>query len=153
MFNNTCPYFQRNLVTEYNYFIPAEETIVEEPQVYYPLEESQREKYSEIHSLYWYRGLLRDIPAPKESFTLEEAKKIGTIIGIEWNKCAFDVEHFRIGLNVELEHGRKNPQTNVTGDDPIMTGKIALAHLKEFPDYYIRLAKMEEEAKAYWLKI
>ena len=53
-------------------------------------------------------------------------------------------------MEVELEHGRRDPATDVTGDDLLLTGKIALAHLKEFPDYYIRLARMEEEAKAFW---
>ncbi len=77
-------------------------------------------------------------------FTAEEARKIGEALGIDWGR--FDVEQFRMGLDVELEHGRKDPATNVTDDDPIMTGKIALAHLNEFPDYYTRLDRMEEEA-------
>ena len=55
-----------------------------------------------------------------------------------------------MGVNTELEHGKISSQTNVTGDDPIMTGKIALAHLNEFPDYYKRLKVLEKEAKAYW---
>jgi hypothetical protein len=83
-------------------------------------------------------------------FTLEEAKKIGDALGIDWSK--FDVEQFRTGLDVELEHGKRDPNTNVTNDDPIMTGKIALAHLNEFPDYYIRLTKMEEEAEEFHRK-
>jgi hypothetical protein len=87
---------------------------------------------------------------PREGFTSEEARRIGIIIGINWNASPFNVEHFRRGLDVELEHGRISPATNVTGDDPIMTGKIALAHLNEFPDYYTRLKRMEDEAKAYW---
>jgi hypothetical protein len=58
------------------------------------------------------------------------------------------VEQFRMGLDVELEHGAHDAETNVTGDDPIMTGKIAWAHLKELPDYYTRLAVMEAEAEA-----
>lgn len=78
-------------------------------------------------------------------FTAEEAKKIGATLGIDWSK--FDVEQFRMGLDVELEHGRRDPVTDVTGDDPIITGKIALAHLNEFPDYYTRLYQMEEEAE------
>ena len=53
-------------------------------------------------------------------------------------------------MDVELEHGSQDPQTDVTGDDPIVTGKIALAHMKEFPDYYERLAHMEREAEAEW---
>lgn len=82
----------------------------------------------------------------KKSFTAEEAKKIGEQLGIDWSK--FDVEQYRIGMNVELEHGSQDPVTNVTNDDPLTTGKIALAHLNEFPDYYTRLKKMEAEAEA-----
>ena len=81
----------------------------------------------------------------KEHFTAEEAKRIGEGLGINWNK--FDVEQYRMGLDVELEHGLVDPQTNVTNDDPIVTGKIALAHLNEFPDYYTRLEIMEKEAE------
>ena len=59
-------------------------------------------------------------------------------------------DRFRIGMDVELEHGTEDPDTNVTDDDPLTTGKIALAHLNEFPDYYTRLLKLEEEAEEYW---
>lgn len=78
-------------------------------------------------------------------FTSEEAKEIGEKIGITWDK--YDVEQFRMGLDVELEHGTIDATTNVTNDDPIMTGKIALTHLNELSDYYTRLEKMEEEAE------
>ena len=81
------------------------------------------------------------------TFTAEEARRIGEAIGIDWSGSPFDVEQFRMGLEVELEHGRRDPRTDVTHDDPIVTGKIALAHLNEFSDYYTRLDKMEEEAK------
>lgn len=81
-------------------------------------------------------------------FTADEAKLIGERLGINWSK--FDVEQFRRGMDVELEHGTENMVTNVTGDDALMTGKIALAHLNEFPDYYTRLDKMEAEAHEYW---
>lgn len=87
----------------------------------------------------------------KKSFTAEEAKKIGEQLGINWSK--FDVEEYRMGMNVELEHGSQDPVTNVTNDDPLITGKIALAHLNEFPDYYTRLAKMEAEGEAVLEKI
>ncbi len=87
---------------------------------------------------------------PKKRFSAEEAKKIGEALGIDWKN--FDVEQFRMGLDVELEHGLRDPKTNVTNDDPIATGKIALAHLNEFPDYYTRLKKMEEAAEEYWEK-
>jgi hypothetical protein len=78
-------------------------------------------------------------------FTTEEAKRIGEALSVDWSK--FDVEQFRMGLNVELEHGISDLQTNVTNDNEMITGKIALAHLNEFPDYYTRLEKMEKEAK------
>lgn len=86
----------------------------------------------------------------KKKFTTEEAKEIGDQLGIIWDK--FDVEQFRMGLDVELEHGTVSPSTNVTNDDSIMTGKIALAHLNEFVDYYTRLEKMEKEADQFWGK-
>ena len=81
------------------------------------------------------------------SISANEARRIGEEIGIDWATAPFDVEQFRMGMDVELEHGLHDPATNVTGDDPVITGKIALAHLNEFPDYYTRLERMEEEAK------
>ena len=81
----------------------------------------------------------------KQHFSSSEAKQIGEQLGIDWSK--FDVEQYRMGLDVELEHGLVDPHTNVTNDDPIITGKIALAHLNEFPDYYTRLDRMEKEAE------
>ena len=86
----------------------------------------------------------------KEHFTTEEAKRIGETLRIDWSK--FDVEQFRKSIDVELEHGLHDPNTNVTNDNPIMTGKIALAHLNEFPDYYTRLEEMEEEAEEFHKK-
>jgi hypothetical protein len=83
-------------------------------------------------------------------FSSDEARDIGVRIGIDWTSSRFDVEQFRMGLGVELEHGRHDPATNVTDDDELTTGKIAWAHLNEFPDYYTRLAKMEAEAEQYW---
>ena len=80
-------------------------------------------------------------------FTAEEARRVGNDIGLDWTSTPFDVEQFRLGMDVELEHGLHDLLTNVTDSDPVVTGKIALAHLKEFPDYYTRLARMEEEAK------
>lgn len=88
--------------------------------------------------------------SPKKVFTAEQAKKIGENLGIDWTK--FDTEQFRVGLDVELEHGKVDPHTNVTDDDPLKTGKIALAHLNEFPDYYTRLLVMEKEADKFWGK-
>ena len=82
-----------------------------------------------------------------KSFTVEEARQVGERIGIGWATAPFDVDQFRRGMDVELEHGLHDAATNVTGDDPLVTGKIALAHLNEFPDYYSRLERMEEEAK------
>lgn len=87
----------------------------------------------------------------EKRFSLAEAKQIGDALGIDWRE--FDVEQFQIGLEVELEHGARDVQTNVTDDDALITGKIALAHLKEFPDYYTRLSAMEKEADAYWANV
>jgi hypothetical protein len=86
----------------------------------------------------------------QKHFSEEEAKKIGESLGIDWDK--FDVEQFRMGMDVELEHGTRDAKTNVINDDPTMAGKIALAHLSEYPDYYTRLSKMENEAEAFWKK-
>jgi hypothetical protein len=86
--------------------------------------------------------------AGKKHFTKNEAKSIGEQLGVTWKEL--DVEQFRMGLDVELEHGTRSPSTNVTDDDFLMTGKIALAHLNEFSDYYTRLDKMEKEADQYW---
>jgi len=86
----------------------------------------------------------------KTTFSAEEAKETGERLGIDWTK--FDVEQFRMGMDVELEHGTRDSQTNVTNDGAFTTGKIALAHLNEFADYYTRLEKLEEEAEAFWGK-
>jgi len=80
--------------------------------------------------------------------TPEQARQVGDEIGVDWDR--FDLEQFRFGMDVEFEHGSHDPQTDVTGDDPILTGKIALAHMKEFPDYYERLERMEREADRDW---
>ena len=84
----------------------------------------------------------------RREVTREEAQAMGEQLGITWKE--FNVEQFRRGMVVELEHGLHDPATNVTDDDLYLTAKIALAHLNEFPDYYDRLDKMEEEAEAYW---
>jgi hypothetical protein len=76
-----------------------------------------------------------------------EARSVGEQIGIDWETSPFDVDQFRRGMEVELEHGAHDPETDVTHDDAIITGKIAWAHLKEFPDYYTRLERMEAEAE------
>lgn len=88
----------------------------------------------------------------KTNFSKEEAAAIALLLGIDFTKSKFDLDEFWMGVNTELEHGTQSSQTNVTGDDPLITGKIALAHLNEFPDYYKRLKVLEEEAKAYWNK-
>ena len=84
----------------------------------------------------------------KEHFAPDQAKQVGEQLGIDWSK--FDVDQFRRGMDVELEHGTVDQSTNVSNDDPLTTGKIALAHLNEFPDYYDRLDKMEVEAEKFW---
>jgi len=85
---------------------------------------------------------------PRARTTIEEARRVGDIIGVDWG--IYDIELFRKGMDVEFEHGSHDPQTDVTHDDPIVTGKIALAHMKEFPDYYERLERLEAEAERDW---
>ena len=82
------------------------------------------------------------------TFTRQDARRVASELGILWHTVEFDLEQFRLGLEVELEHGSRDTDTDVTGDDPILTGKIALAHLRELPDYYTRLAQMESQAEA-----
>jgi len=82
----------------------------------------------------------------KRHFSTEEARSIGTKLDIDWSQI--DLQQFRRGLEVELEHGAGDPDTDVTGNDPVLTGKIAWAHLKEIPDYYTRLDQMEADAEA-----
>ena len=84
----------------------------------------------------------------KRQISPDEAHQVGAALGVDWTKV--DPEQFRRGIEVELEHGARDPETNVTNDDLLLTGKIAWAHLKEFPDYYTRLDKLEAEANAYW---
>ncbi|HEY6029185.1 MAG TPA: DUF5661 family protein [Gaiellaceae bacterium] len=86
-------------------------------------------------------------PEGRRGFSSDEARLVGEQLGIDWDAAPFDVEQFRLGMEVELEHGLRDPLTNVSGDDAVLTGKIALAHLNEFPDYYTRLARMEDDAK------
>jgi hypothetical protein len=83
----------------------------------------------------------------RKSFSSEQARDAGERVGIDWASAPFDVEQFRMGMDVELEHGLHDSVTNVTDDDPLVTAKIALAHLNEFPDYYTRLARMEAQAE------
>ena len=83
----------------------------------------------------------------RRSFSADEAHAIGEQLGIDWTAAPFDVEQFRSGMDVELEHGLHDILTNVTDDDPLVTGKIALAHLNEFAGYYTRLARMEAQAE------
>lgn len=83
-------------------------------------------------------------------FGIRKTTSIGKKLGIDWNQIS--KEEWNYGMNVELEHGLENKSTNVTNDNPIITGKIALAHITEIPDYYRRLKKMESEGKKYWKK-
>ncbi len=87
--------------------------------------------------------------ATKRTFTSDEARAVATTLGIDFAALGCDLEQFRMGLDVELEHGPRDPETDVSGNNPIVTGKIALAHLTEFPDYYTRLAVLEREAAAH----
>ena len=89
----------------------------------------------------------RTILSGRKTFTTEEALSVGRKLGIDWGTSAFGVEQLRAGMDVELEHGLRDPETNVTDDDPWLTARIAYAHLKELPDYYTRLEHMERESR------
>ena len=82
----------------------------------------------------------------RERFSADEARRVGEELGIDWATALFEVEQLRRGMDVELEHGLRDLRTNVSDDDPVVTGKIALAHLHELPDYYSRLEQMESAA-------
>ena len=99
----------------------------------------------EIAYIYYFS---RQNRLSRPSFTVEEANEVATRLGVKWDK--YNVDQFRKGMDVELEHGKVNSVTNVTNDDLDQTAKIALAHLNEIPDYYDRLDKMEEEGEKYW---
>ena len=86
--------------------------------------------------------------AVRATFDSTEALEVARHLGLDFGAEPFSLDEFCRGMDVELEHGRRDPATNVTGDDALTTGKIALAHLREIPDYYTRLAHMEAEAEA-----
>ena len=83
-------------------------------------------------------------------FTSNDAAKALDLAGIDISNERYTIEDVATGMNVEAEHGTRFPDLDVTGDDPVITAKIALAHLREFPDYYERLEVMEREAEAAW---
>jgi hypothetical protein len=87
-----------------------------------------------------------------KKFTLPEAMDIANKLGIDFDKVGFTPEEYLEGINIELEHGTVDPHTNVSNDDPIITGKIALAHLNESPIYYnedIGLEAWEHAVEAF----
>ncbi|MBB6217209.1 hypothetical protein HNQ80_003328 [Anaerosolibacter carboniphilus] len=135
MYSNICPFCEVNQKPMCYYYMMNRNQMLYRSEAYYDSSYARTDSGIPTHT-------------SKKGFTIEEARQIAAVLGIDFTK--FDVEQFRMGLDVELEHGRIDPRTNVTGDDPILTGKIALAHLNEFPDYYTRLAKMEAEGKVYW---
>lgn len=67
-------------------------------------------------------------------FNMTDALYAAALLNVKFDK--FTKEEFLDGINIELEHGFVNPETNVTNNDLITTSKIALAHLNEFPNYY-----------------
>jgi len=83
-----------------------------------------------------------------KTFTKDEAQTIGQKLGIDFENI--NLEQFRRGLEVEMEHGSHDIQTNITNNNELLTGKIAWVHLKEIPDYYKWLDEMEKEAEEYW---
>ena len=97
-----------------------------------------------------FRGLILDTGEAMERFTLAHAEEACRLIGVDLTNEAFDASDVLAGMLVELEHGTRTPELDVTGDDATATAKIALAHLREFPDYYERLERMEALGAAAW---
>ncbi len=87
---------------------------------------------------------LRTAASPRQGFTIEEAEKAATDMGLDLERAAYGAEQLRMGMDVELEHGKRHAETNITNDHPVKTAQIAWAHLMELPDYYDRLARMEQ---------
>ncbi len=85
-----------------------------------------------------------------KKYSLEEGMEIGEELGITFDK--FDAGQFTDGINVELANLSKTPGTHVSKEDLLNAGKIALKHLTELPDYYIRLQRKEMEDKGYYNK-
>lgn len=83
-----------------------------------------------------------------KKFNRQTALRLANILRIDLR--VVPIKEWQYGLNVELEHGYMYEESNITNDDPILTAKIALAHLLEYPDYYKRLKRMEEQAEKYW---
>jgi hypothetical protein len=98
-------------------------------------------KYASLESI--YRSLEEAPETPRIPVSTTEARRVGEKIGVDFEKV--NLEQFRLGMEAEFEHGKNDPETNVTDDDPIVTGKIAWAHIKEIPDYYDRLEKLESD--------
>lgn len=88
-----------------------------------------------------------DTVNPRMNITMSEAAEVADVLRIDFAAVDFDLSQFHQGMRVELQHGRGDPDTNITNDDLTATGKIALAHLNEIPDYYTRLAAMEADAR------
>ncbi len=87
---------------------------------------------------------IRDWTLLKKAEVLhEEAKAI--LAELETAEMNIKLKDFQLGLEVELEHGIRFPETNITNNHPILTGKIVLAHFKESLDYYQRLEVAEIE--------
>ena len=102
------------------------------------------EAYRRLHTS---RAITEETKIPVSA---EQAQQLGARLGVNWDEVP--LEELRKGIEVEYEHGTHDPDTNVSNNDPLITAKIALAHIKEFPDYYERLEKMEAEAKKFWAK-
>jgi len=80
--------------------------------------------------------------------SLEKAREIGDKLKINFTVISPSI--WKKGMVVELEHGKRYKESNITNDDLLVTGKIVLAHLFEYPDYYERLERMEKTAEKYW---
>lgn len=83
-----------------------------------------------------------------KKITSKQAIQLGKLFNINFDVVSF--KQFLFGLNVELEHGTRDPLTNVTDNDLVLTAMITIAHINEFPNYYAKLKKMEQELETQW---
>ena len=83
----------------------------------------------------------------RKQISSEEAKRIGETIHIDWEQI--DLEQFRQGLMGNHEQAAIDPETGLTYDGVLLTGKVILDHMQEFPDYFTRLEKLKAEADEY----
>lgn len=84
----------------------------------------------------------------RKQISSEEAQRIGESLHLDWDRI--DLEQFRQGLMGEVDQANMDPETGRTYDSILLSGKLVVAHMQEFPDYFTRLEKLKAEADEHW---